>query len=777
VKDSAERHRPGAGATWHAGEAWFTPLRFGLLLGGMIAVIWPEILLGTHTFIARDYGFFGYPLAHYHRESFWRGEIPLWNPYNNCGLPFLAQWNTMTLYPGSLFYLLFPLPWSLGVFCLTHLFWGGLGMYLLARRWTGHPLAGATAGTAFAFNGIVLNSLMWPNNIAALGWMPWVVLVAERGWRRGGRALWGAGVVGAMQMLTGGPEISLLTWTFLLALAAASGREHVAGLGRRLARLAAIVVLVSLFSAGQLLPFLDLLRQSQRDEHFFESAWAMPGTGWANLLVPLFGCLKTSQGRHFQWDQYWTASYYPGIAILALALLAVWKIRRREVAFLAAIVGAGLILALGEHGYLFPLVKKIVPQIGFMRYPIKLVVWASFGLPLLSAFGLRWLLEPPAKLVPGKVPAALCAATVPAVATVGLIVFAFAHPQPQEDWKDTVLSGLSREALLGIGFGLCLVLRNSVLPVLRLLVVAVLASDLLTAVPLLSPTVPRAVLRPDLSPTRPRPEFGTSRAMVTFAAHQKFNTWASTDIAGDFLVKRSALFANANLIDAIPKLDGFYSLYLKHTDTLLSALYFQTNHTEIARLLSFPGQISFVGLYTFLGVSRISTEGADHEWSTRSNYMPLFSTGQRPVWTNEMATLTGLLRPDFDPRRWVYLPQATRPRIGDESAASARLLATRCGANTLEARVEAAQPGLIAVAQSFHPNWRAVVDDRPAVVLRANYAFQAVSVPAGSHVLRLEYVDRQFIAGLAASGLALLAIGAVRGRSGRRPSATMRAGP
>jgi len=50
----------------------------------------------------------------------------LLNPLNDFGLPFLAQWNTMTLYPGSLIYLLFPLSWSLGIFCLAHLFLGGM---------------------------------------------------------------------------------------------------------------------------------------------------------------------------------------------------------------------------------------------------------------------------------------------------------------------------------------------------------------------------------------------------------------------------------------------------------------------------------------------------------------------------------------------------------------------------------------------------------------------------------------------------------------------------
>ena len=99
-------------------------------------------LVGQGTFFHRDFSIFGYPLACYHRESFWRGEFPLWNPLNDCGLPFLAQWNTMTLYPLSLFYLLLPLSWSLGVFCLGHLFLGGMGMYFLGASLGGQSVCG-----------------------------------------------------------------------------------------------------------------------------------------------------------------------------------------------------------------------------------------------------------------------------------------------------------------------------------------------------------------------------------------------------------------------------------------------------------------------------------------------------------------------------------------------------------------------------------------------------------------------------------------------------------
>src|SRR4051812_10582130 len=184
-----------------------SPRRFALLLAAFVLIQFPDVVLGLNTFFFRDYGFFGYPLAAYNRDSFWRGEIPLWNPYNNAGLPFLAQWNTMVLYPGSLIYLLLPLPWSLGIFCLAHQFLAGLGMYFLGRHSSKSNLAGAIAGVAFAFSGLLLSSLKWPNNIAAFGLMPWVVLTCICR-----RSMGVAALVGAAQMLSGAPEVILLTW-------------------------------------------------------------------------------------------------------------------------------------------------------------------------------------------------------------------------------------------------------------------------------------------------------------------------------------------------------------------------------------------------------------------------------------------------------------------------------------------------------------------------------------------------------------------------------------
>src|SRR3954466_5062730 len=133
---------------------WLTPRRFGVILVLALLAAFPKVLLGLGTFFYRDYGVLGYPFIQYQHESFWRGELPLWNPLSNCGAPFLAQWGTMTLYPFSLIYLVFPLPWSLNWFVFTHVLLGSLGMYSLAFRWSGSRTGAALAGTAYVFNGL-----------------------------------------------------------------------------------------------------------------------------------------------------------------------------------------------------------------------------------------------------------------------------------------------------------------------------------------------------------------------------------------------------------------------------------------------------------------------------------------------------------------------------------------------------------------------------------------------------------------------------------------------
>src|SRR6185437_7687097 len=130
-------------------------------------------------------------------------------------------------------------------------------------------------------------ALAWPNNTAALCWMPWVVLCAERARQKGGaRNTVIAGFVGALQMLAGAPEVIILTWATIGMLwltqfvKSGASRKQMAG------RIFCTGVLIAGLAAAQLVPFADLLLHSQRDKGFGDSDWSMPLGGWANYLVP-----------------------------------------------------------------------------------------------------------------------------------------------------------------------------------------------------------------------------------------------------------------------------------------------------------------------------------------------------------------------------------------------------------------------------------------------------------------------------------------------------------
>ena len=752
---------------------WFTPGRFVVLLALFIFVFFPDVVLGTRTFIFRDYGLFGYPLAFYHRESFWRGEVPLWNPLNDCGVPFLAQWNTLVLYPGSLFYLLLPLSWSLGVFCLAHLLLAGLGMYLLAYRWTGNRLGASVAGLGFVFNGFTLSCLMWPHCMASLAWMPFVVLTVERAWRQGGRFVTGAAVTGALQMLAGPPEFVLVTWLMVSCLwfgHCAFGKLPAFG---SLRRFGLIVLTITGLTAVLLLPFLELLGHSQRTASYGSSEWSMPPTGWANLFVPLFHCFKTPAGPYMQYDQGMISSYYTGIGMLALAVFAVFRVRNWRVRLLGAIAVVSMILALGDAGYLYAWIKRFFSQIGFMRFPIKFVFPAIFSIPLLAAFAVREMLHA------GRGKIRENARRLFSIGFVFLLFITIAlriaqrNPGEQPPWTVIKENGLTRGAFLLVILGAFYALTKGVTNRTRWLLgigsIVLLWLDVVTHAPSQNPTVERAVYEPGLQPIKelkPQPKLGDSRAMISFSATWQYHFTLLSDPYNTYLNDRLGLFSDSNLLDGVPKVDGFFSLYPQEEFEARTALYISTNVLPKNYLNEkfLTGEMFHIStnnfaanLADFVGVCQITAPGKrPFDWEARSTYLPLVTAGQKPVFLDAAGSLQGLLDPAFDPRRVVYLPLQARTLVTITNQTSVRILSQTCSAHRVVFETEAKQPSMVVAAQTFYPCWRAYVDDQPVRLWRANHAYQALQIPAGRHKVELVYRDGRFLAGMGLSGITML---------------------
>lgn len=151
-------------------------------------------------------------------ESLRQGTLPLWNPLTAFGMPWLAQFQTEVLYPLTPLFALFGLEaWN--AYSLLHLliYAAGLHAFLVesgtSRFWAG-GISTLSLVTLCAFHHLGSNA---PADTMA--WIPWVFWGLRRLHDRAPGAAIGLGLVTALQILAGYPQIVLLTWLFALPYA------------------------------------------------------------------------------------------------------------------------------------------------------------------------------------------------------------------------------------------------------------------------------------------------------------------------------------------------------------------------------------------------------------------------------------------------------------------------------------------------------------------------------------------------------------------------------
>jgi hypothetical protein len=329
----------------------------------------------------------------------------------------------------------------------------------------------------------------------------------------------------------------------------------------------------------------------------------------------------------------------------------------------------------------------------------------------------------------------------------GITAWTQLAPQPGDDSHAALANGFSRAACLILtGAALWALTRASKSPLLRfapLLLILVAWVDVLTHEPRQNPTVPPNIYERNLARhhlgMEPQPELGGSRALLSQAAALAFNHSASSDSKASFLAKRIGYCANINLLDGVPKVDGFFSLIPHEFDNLLTLVYGVTNG-------------DFSGLEDFMGVSQYTAPTNLLSWQPRAHFLPFVTAGQKPVLLDDTHALWALARMSFDPTTTVFLPPEAKPVVTISNQTTVRITALKVSNQTVEFTTAAVAPALAVIAQTYYPDWRAEIDGQPARLLRANVAFQAVQVPAGTHQVQLFYRDRAWELGAAISG-------------------------
>ena len=318
------------------------------------------------------------PWMHQVRESWRRGEVPLWNASAGCGYPLMANGQSTPFSPFVLVTLPLPLGYAMTAQPALKLLLALVLTYLFCRR-RSSPLASVVAAIAYGFSTWMLTWLQFPIATAA-AFLPGVVLAIEllmdqrRAWLQpappGGGGLKPrptlAVIIFSLTVLSGHPET-----VFNIGLIAAAHGLWIANV-RGLRRVLAASVLAACITAPFLVPFYEAVTRSQRFAEMSAPREITPPfsdrMSAALLLQPrFFGELPIER----PWGPTTLESIcgFAGVLALASIVAAVFVIRRwrsiETLYVLGAILCFGIVLG-------WPLITEGFHAIGGLAPPMRM---------------------------------------------------------------------------------------------------------------------------------------------------------------------------------------------------------------------------------------------------------------------------------------------------------------------------------------------------------------------------------------------------------------------
>lgn len=193
------------------------------------------------------------------------GQLPLWNPFQFCGYPFVANGQSALFYPPNWLYFLVHPRWGMGLSAALHYLLAAVFVFGLGRSLGAGPLAASLASVAFTFGGFMVTWIELPTLVNSFVWLPlawWGIEVLFRG-RPARGALMLASALG-LTVLAGHLQIAAYVWIFAALYALGSLALRRGHRAQRLAWLAGAVVAGGMLSLVQLLPTWELGAVSPR---------------------------------------------------------------------------------------------------------------------------------------------------------------------------------------------------------------------------------------------------------------------------------------------------------------------------------------------------------------------------------------------------------------------------------------------------------------------------------------------------------------------------------
>ncbi|MBN1678890.1 MAG: YfhO family protein [Anaerolineae bacterium] len=724
---------------------WLVPVILALLT---VILMRPVILPPEAGQVLNGHDFTNmfYPLQQTIQQTLKNGELPLWNPSQFLGHPFVGNPHAGLFYPAMWFIWVYGVQRGIGLMLVLHAWLGAWGMSSLIRRFGAGYVGSLLAGVIYAMSGWAGAHLYAGhyNFMLIAGLLPWAMVAYHYALERGTWAalLPGAALMG-LALLAGHPPsavyvgLGLVTlWVYHITQADDMWR---AGVYATL-RLAVIGIGGVILAAGLVLPALELASLAERNSNdlAFANMHALPPAQLLSALVlpDLYG--SPEQEPYYYWggDFYEEFNAYAGLLpLIAIPLAFRWQKRHRW--YFIGLIAFGLVMSVGVEGALMPLLVRWVPGFGFFRVPARALQFVMMGMAGLLALLVTALQEStPDQRRDALQPAVRLWLPVGATAAFVLSVFfsgwyaSGSHVEPMPLRASRVAGELAEAGVVACGVWLVLWLwtrpdSDSIKWARWLTVVLVIVDAWHVLIPIVK--VGQVVEDPMWAGARGNVPAMSDRIMQT-SPYSGPLTGAS--VTGHLSVQGY----DPLQIDTFKKLHdaGEPDNPLSRVNQLMGVNYLMSHDAYEDPAFELVG-IAFETFY----------------YHRVDPFPRAWFPSEIRVEQNDDYVRSQIVYGDYDLQAILYVDEAVSCSPGENATAAI----SDYGANEVEITTGGGG-GLLVLSDQYYPGWRASVDGEHVEITRADTVFRAVCVPPGDHTVRFEYRPLTFYAGTIITAIA-----------------------
>jgi hypothetical protein len=716
------------------------------------------------------------------------GAVPVWNPYQFCGIPYIDGFHGDTFYPFSIIKFFMSAYRALGWNMLLHVFLAGITMFFCARAFRRSQMASTLAAISYMFAAVFISQVApgHDGKMFVVSLFPLTLMFIELGFR-GKPVLYFSllGLTIGIIILTPHPQMAYYClwacafyFVFKLIFRYVD-RKSIPSLVSPTVLFVAAVIVGLAISAIHFYPgYIYVQEYSPRSDEKRGEDWARSfSLHWeetASLVVPEF-CGVNAEGEKSYWGKngFKDNSEYAGAVPLLIALVAVIMVRSRKTWFFGGLALFAVIYGLAGNTPFFYLFFHLIPNVKSTRSWSMIMFLFSFSIGLLAAFGLDFIIEQSRKLK-GQQRRTFRVALfgLPAVVFIGALFFASAPDAAIGIWKGIFHNNMVPQRNMVLQNHLSSISTGFWITSLFLIAASVAAwmySRKKAAVVILWVILAAALVdayRFDLKFIRTFDQKATfsSTPLVDYfkSAPGKFRV---LDLTGQRYLPYNYL-----PMFGIEEMTSYHGNQPRWYNKLLGG-------TGMRNMVN-PNLMSMTNTRYLLIASADQGNTLTRAGFREVNRWQNFQVFENPM-ANDRAYIVhewlvdadednihqAVLSTSFDPRKQVGLLKDPGIRAVTDSLLTAgdSAVIESYENDRIIIRTTSQVDGILVLADNWYPDWKGFLDGQEVEVYRANGAFRGVVIPSGEHTVEFKYISESQRTGrwLTMAGLLAVALGVV----------------